>query len=157
MNEEQTKSSLFFGGIPTAPDVDALIEEFGVPEIGTLISYSDISKIIGVTKDKNRFRSVIEAWKKRLDIKHNVIMEAVRNNGYKAMSPSGRIGFGSKQIKSAVKKINNVVRIFVRTDKKNLPKDEQEFAEHIMLNAPKKAMAIITAPKQLEVPDLNGE
>ncbi len=154
---EETKSNLFFGGIPTAPDVDALIEEFGVPEIGVLISYSNISKVIGVPKDKNRFKSVTDAWKKRLDIKHNVIIEAIRNNGFKALSPSGRVGLGSRQIKSAVKKINNTTRILVRTDKKNLSDSEKLFTEHIILTAPKKAMDIITAPKQLEVPELNAE
>ena len=154
---EETKSNLFFGGIPTAPDVDALIEEFGVPEIGVLVSYSKVSEVIGVSKDKSRFKSVTGAWRKHLYAEYNVFMKAIMNDGFMAMSPSERITFGSKGMKRKVKGMNKIIDILGATPKNDLSKDELLAQNHWTLQGKKATMALITAPKQLEVPELNVE
>ncbi len=154
---EETKSNLFFGGIPTAPDVDTLIETFGVPEIGILVSYSNVSKVIGVPKDKSRFMSVTSAWRKHLYAEYNIFMKAIMNEGFMAMSPSERITFGSKRMKSKAKGMNQLIELFGKTPKNDLSKDELLAQNHWILQGKKAVMALITAPKQLEVPELNTE
>ncbi len=154
---EETKSNLFFGGIPTAPDVDALIQEFEVPKVGTLISYSNVSKVIGVLKDKSRFKTVTGVWRKHLYAEYNIYMKAIMNEGFMAMSPSERITFGSKGMKRNVKGMNKIIDILVSTSKNDLSKDELLAQDHWTLQGKKSVMALITAPKHLEVPENNIE
>jgi len=157
MSEEKTKSSLFFGGIPTAPDVDALIDKFGVPKIGVLISYSDVTTVINVPKNKSRFKTVTGAWRKHLYVEYNILIAAIMNEGFMAMSPSERITFGSKGMKRKVRGMNKIIDILGATPKGDLSKDELVAQDHWTLQGKKSVMALITAPKQLEAPNQNNE
>lgn len=55
------KQKLFFGGIPTEPDITALKESFPASTLkpGVLVSYHDIEKVIRCAIRSNRFRTVV--------------------------------------------------------------------------------------------------
>lgn len=55
---------LFFGGVPTGPNVDALMKLDCT--LGTSISYEDISAIILTDPKSHRFLTVTNAYRKRL-------------------------------------------------------------------------------------------
>ncbi len=55
---------LFFGGVPTRMDVDRLMKIEDDP--GMSIDYEYIEGVLGVKRGSNRFRSVTNAWRKRL-------------------------------------------------------------------------------------------
>lgn len=71
--EHYTKSDAEFvsGGVPVKPDVDRLIEAFGIPEIGKTISYSEVADVILVPHGSYRFNTVVHAWRKQLLREHN--------------------------------------------------------------------------------------
>lgn len=63
------KQKLFFGGIPTEPDITALKESFPASTLkpGVLVSYQDIEKVISCAIRSNRFRTVVNRWREELE------------------------------------------------------------------------------------------
>lgn len=57
--------SLFFGGVPTGPDVDALMAEIPA-EPGTSVTYDRVAEIVGLDRTSSRWKTVTQAWRKRL-------------------------------------------------------------------------------------------
>lgn len=55
---------LFLGGVPTQPDVDALMNLEIVA--GSHVTYDEIEETTGVKYRTHRFSSVVMAWRKRL-------------------------------------------------------------------------------------------
>lgn len=58
-------SKLFFGGVPTGPEVDRLMKGL-VIEAGAKIPYETVEQITGTRASEHRFRSVTNAWRKRV-------------------------------------------------------------------------------------------
>jgi hypothetical protein len=57
----------FFGGEPTAPDVEKLIKAFGEqPEPGSRYAVDEVARVIGVRVSESRFTTVTNAWRKQL-------------------------------------------------------------------------------------------
>jgi hypothetical protein len=71
------KAIPYYGGVPTKPDVDKLIEKWGIPEEGTQITYEQIETVLGIKRNgerSSRYRTVVSAWKKRLETEHDVFL-----------------------------------------------------------------------------------
>jgi hypothetical protein len=57
-------SRLFFPGVPTTMDVNRLMELDVQP--GTIVSYEQVTAVIGISNSVHRFRTVTNAWRRRL-------------------------------------------------------------------------------------------
>ena len=58
-------SKLFFGGVPTGPEVDRLMKSLTI-EAGQRVPYSTVEELTGLSASENRFRAVTNAWRKRV-------------------------------------------------------------------------------------------
>jgi len=58
-------SKLFFGGVPTGPEVDRLMKGLTI-EAGARIPYETVEQLTGVRVNESRFLSVTNAWRKRV-------------------------------------------------------------------------------------------
>jgi hypothetical protein len=56
--------SLFFGGVPTKPDVDRLMELD--PQHGMEVPYEQIERLIGVPRTRSRFLTIVNSWRLRV-------------------------------------------------------------------------------------------
>lgn len=70
-------------GIPTGPDVEALLKAFPVEALqpGLRITDAEVRAHIG-RSDGNRFRTVTSAWRKRLRKDHGVNLYRAENQGF---------------------------------------------------------------------------
>jgi len=61
------KNNVYFGGIPTGPDVNKLNDTFKLRDMaqGDTILYSEVSKIIEQEPGSSRWDSVTNAWRKK--------------------------------------------------------------------------------------------
>lgn len=59
------KSTLFFGGVPTAREVDLLMNAV-VAEPGTSVAYGELSELCGEPVGTNRFKTIVSAWRRRV-------------------------------------------------------------------------------------------
>lgn len=139
----------FFGGVPTAPDVQKLIDQLGVPEVGTLIAYDTLAGVIRSHPDSSRFISVITAWRKRLDREHNVIMDAVPNKGYKILDPKGRVAQSSNRLKSGMRKVRRAADVALRTDAATLTDDEKRARDCVINVGSQTQLAAATESRKL--------
>lgn len=57
--------NLYFGGVPTGPDVDMLMARLDA-QPGSSFSYEEIASIIGVDPRHSRFSTVTGAWRAKL-------------------------------------------------------------------------------------------
>lgn len=81
----------FFNGVPTDPDVRKLMEHYGIPTPGTIIRHDEIETVIGSPWRSNRYRGVVEAWRRRLYRTLNVDTGAETGIGIKVLNNSDRI------------------------------------------------------------------
>jgi hypothetical protein len=69
----QSKMKIFLAGIPTEPDVRALMERFNDYVPGNEVLYADIAEVIHVDDVRSyRFETVLSAWRKRIRKEENV-------------------------------------------------------------------------------------
>lgn len=124
---DETRSydpGVFFGGIPTDAEVELLNDKFGVPEPGTMITYGEVEETIGREHGSNRWRSVTGRWRRELQKCHNIIMEAVPNEGFQALTPSGRVRHSESKIRSGTRSIRRGLIVASRTDTRELGEEE---------------------------------
>jgi hypothetical protein len=144
-------TSLFGNGVPTGPDVDKLIARFGIPEIGSVISHADIAATLNAPT-RNRLSSVVTAWRRRLDIQHNLLLVAVRGTGYEICTNSKRVQHSTDCYKSGLKRVRRAVEVAVRTDSLGLRPEEVRVRDHIVKTGGALQLAAATAAKQLKYP-----
>lgn len=146
----------FNGGIPTEPEVNELIEQIGIPAVGDKITYKRITEIIGVERNTGRWASVITAWRKRLDRQHNILLQAVANEGYEVLSNSGRVNYGGKLYNEGLRRVERAVKVVTRTDRAGLNDEEKKTADHIQRTGATVRLSALTAARQLNYSELDS-
>jgi len=103
-------SKVFFGGIPTSSDVRKLNEAFGVPAIGAEFTHDQVAEATGIAKEKNRYRTVVSAWRAQLLRDHNIDLGSVPGFGFRALDAGERISAGIKGVRQGVRKQLRAIR-----------------------------------------------
>ena len=80
---------LYFGGVPTDPEVKRLAEAFGTPDPG-LIPYEQLEAVVDVTRETNRFRTILTRWRRRLLQEQNIYTAAIQGAGIKVLNEPER-------------------------------------------------------------------
>ncbi|KQP36110.1 hypothetical protein [Pseudorhodoferax sp. Leaf274] len=111
-------SKVYFGGMPTEPDVKKLLAAFPDIQEGDEIAHEDIERVIGHKREDNRYRAVVAAWRKRLLNDENQDLGAVSGIGFKCLAPDERISRSVDGFQSGTRKQLRSVRRaqLVRTD-----------------------------------------
>lgn len=146
-------SELFLGGIPTAPDVEKLLAALGVPQIGQVITYSQVSQVIALDANQSRFRTVTTAWRSQLYRTHNLLLEAVTRTGFRVLDGSQRVTHSSKRFKRGLKVIRRAGDIASKTAVAGLTPDELKARDHVASVATSLQLAAaVQARKLRELP-----
>lgn len=132
--------SIFRAGVPTAPDVRKLIDAFGVPSEGTLISYHAVEEVIGCRPGTCRFNTVTHCWRKQLLKLHNVVI-GVEDKQFKALSPPERVSRGSQFIKVALRSVRRNSSMIDATDRSRLTPELRQEADHLVMCSASMLMA----------------
>ena len=136
-------------GISTEPEVDLLIKRFGTLKEGELVPYREIALVAKTPIMTERFRTVLDAWRRRLERAHNVVTAARPGQGIVALPPDGRIYYAQSNIQSAARKIRKSARRAELTDVHRLSPDLQRSRDAILGVAATMRLAARTAPKKL--------
>lgn len=148
-------SSIHFAGVPTKPDVDRMQSVFGVPDEGRLITYEEIEQVIGCKYRSNRFTSVVNAWRKSLESKHQVILGCDPGKGVYRLNPDDRLDLSGSKLRSGFRSVGKSGRIVAFTERARLSPENQRAADHITRVVSSVKLAIATAAKQIDLPDLS--
>jgi len=119
-------------GLPTKPEVDKLEKQFRNLKPGDKILYEQIEHVLGVEKSTYRFKTVVNAWRKRLRNEYNVELAAVMNEGYQVMNGSERVEFATKTTKYGVRRVRRAGDVVMRTSRDDLTPEQQIVADHMV-------------------------
>jgi hypothetical protein len=101
---------VFFGGVPTAPDVRLLRERYPALQGGDEVSYAEIEQVIGVKHGTSHFRSVVKAWRSALHNDLNIDTVAVPGAGIRCLMPNERVDASFKTFREGIRKAGRGVR-----------------------------------------------
>ncbi len=73
---ENTTTQMYFGGLPTEPDVQRLCTAVD-PTPGTEITYDQLAALLEIDKHSRRFRTILRAWRHHLFDESNVDTKAI--------------------------------------------------------------------------------
>lgn len=111
-------SKMFFGGIPTAPEVEKLIKTFEPFDVGNIILHESIEKVLGHPIRSARYKVVTNAWRRKLLQHFNIELGSLHGLGLKVLSNGERIEAGEKGAQCGTRKILRSVKktVVVVTD-----------------------------------------
>lgn len=151
---DKLTSVIFSGGIPTAPDVEALIDQLGVPKPGDEISYKQIETVINVSRERSRWKTVTNAWRKRLEHEYNLYLKAIPNEGFQCMTNSERINLGVKKFNQGVSRISYSGKIVTKTARVGLSEEETKAADWLQQTTAQLRLTAQTRARELKYPSL---
>lgn len=117
--EQTDKQQMYFGGIPTGPDV-ARIEAVVEPTPGSIISHHTIEEAIDEKHGTSRYRTVTEAWRTKALRDYNIEIEAERGVGFRVLTEPERVGVMRKRVGGGCRKIGKAVNRGSRIDTRQL-------------------------------------
>ena len=148
------KMKVFRGGIPTKIDVDKLIERFGVPHEGQVITFEDLQEALPDLQFRSyRWNTVIAAWRKHLEKKHNVILGSKRGEGLVALPPEGRIDLATGKYSTGIKLTDRAAVLAIKTDRARLTPESKRTADFLRNAGAQIRLVVATAAKELAYPD----
>lgn len=96
---------LYFGGIPTEPDLKKIKEHYPDSSLqkGQIIFYEDIERILGVAKNTNRFRAVTNTWRKQVNEAIGQRIGTEKGVGFKILTEPEKVNVSESKLRTAVK------------------------------------------------------
>lgn len=125
--------SAYYGGVPYDPDVRKLQERFGVPEVGEIIRYEALAKVVDAEPGTGRFRGVVDAWLRRLLREHNVEAKTLRGVGFEFMTPNERVDEGARRSRLNARQLGRITRKVGMVPSSELDPLHLQIQDHILL------------------------
>lgn len=107
-------------GRPTEPQVRTLMEAFPKIDRGQTIEHQQIAAVIGEKAGSGRYRSVLNAWRKRVLADKGIHFRAVPTVGVRAVEANEQVREGSNRLRSAGRRIAAGIKIVERTPESEL-------------------------------------
>lgn len=114
-------SRIFRGGVPTRSDVDTLFKMD--PQPGDRITYEAVEQALGLRRTQSRFRTVTNAWRKRL-FRERLVQSLVEDGAFVFLTAEGA---HDNAVKGFTRLGRAAGRVLVKTeaiDVRNLPAEK---------------------------------
>lgn len=128
---QTAKHNIYPGGrgSPTLPDIQAIRAKYPDHKLeeGQIIDYEMIAKIIGQSKDSNRFRSVTTRWRKLVEEETGRLMIGTELGvGFKVLSNKSKLELGVGKQRAGVRCIQRANVIGHLVEPKKLSEEDRE-------------------------------
>lgn len=142
----------FFGGLPTDLDVKKLAERFGVPAPGTLLRHEEIAECIGAAWKSNRYRTVLNQWRRKLLKEQNLDTIVEAGEGLKILRPIERVDASEADFKSSTRKLRKAAVRVSLVDEKTLDEPGRRRRDHLREVTSRLYMQAANESKALKPP-----
>lgn len=142
------KSKLYFGGIPTEPDVKRLEKRFGAPAPG-VIEHAEIEETIGQQRDSSRYRTVVAAWRRRLLREENIASAADPGVGIRILTEPERVDHAQRHLGLSAKRVVKEHRWAMMIDASKLDDVSRHKRDHVIRVSASMAAAASGGMKEL--------
>lgn len=135
-------NQLYFGGLPTGPQVRKLEEAF--PDIESLrastIPHEEIEAAINEKRGTGRYKTVVDAWRRKVERNTGIVISGLgeaQGIGYRVLAHGEQVGFGVNKRKKASRYIRRGWAAVANTDDDRLSAQERDVKQHEMFAAGK--------------------
>lgn len=145
-------------GMPTKPDVEALIKYWPDPIVGDVMTYDDVSVLIGCGWKTARFKSVTQVWRQRMQEK-GVILECRPGEAFYVAS-ADQISANTYGVLASIGRKARVQRkklsvVATETEQqREIARHQGQLLQAIEQDTKRKRMNILPSTKPAEAPRL---
>lgn len=141
-----SNEKLFFGGLPTEYDVNALREHYSETQMkpGTIMPYKEVERIIDCEKGSCRFQTVTNRWRRLVEKESGFIIGTERGVGFKVLKENQKVDLGFSKLRSAVRSSRRAYVVAGSVNVAKLSTDDRNRLTFVQ----KKASAVICAAQQ---------
>lgn len=149
-NEDKCGIEAIDNGMPTGPDVDLLIERFGIPKPGDRIYYEDVAAATKIIQESPRWWTVMNAWRERLRKEHNIFMDCIPKRAFRVVTEDEKVALlAERHFRKAWRQGRKMVDRIMRADRSQLSDENKRLGDVRMLQGNTIVAAYRTASKQL--------
>lgn len=141
-------------GIPTDIDVKRLEEKWPAlkMKVHDQFPYSEIERVIGVSKATNRFQTVTSIWRRKVEQDTNRIIGPMKDaSGLWVLSESDKYELMRSRLRESARKCKRAIVIGARTDLAQLTAEEQAGFRHAQMTAG-SVLAVAQIKKRAQLP-----
>jgi hypothetical protein len=121
-------AKLFFGGLPTGPSVDMIMDAIGIPVKGQTIPYQEIEAAADISYGTSRWKSVTEAWRKRVEREHGLVIGCVPGS-FQVNDDTGLVTESRGRLRKALKNAKRSYVVVSLADRAMLTPEDQNRAD----------------------------
>ena len=143
---------LYFGGMSTDIELNALMDAYGEAETGTLVTHEEIEELIGSNRNDYRYRTVVARWKRTMFAKCNLELSARPREGYVVLTPSERVQKASDDTKRIQTGLRRVHYRFAAVPRDQLSHQDARRADFSQIMIAKLCDEMASARKQIAPP-----
>jgi hypothetical protein len=144
------KTNLYFGGIPTDPDVKKLREAYPHPKEGDLITYEETEKLLGVKKNQMRWRTITWRWRRLHEHETSQVIGCEQGEGFKVLLNHEKLEAGVGKVRHVFKTVRRARVLVGLTNASKLTVEDRKRMDHLSNRVAMLEGAARVEPKQIE-------
>lgn len=118
-------AKLFFGALPTDLELRKLKARWPSPVPGDVLTYAEISAVIGLDPNKGRFRTVLNRWRREISVE----ISFPRDGTVRFLTPPEHVTAVQRDFVSLGRKARRVANRAARIDVERLDEPTRAVAE----------------------------
>jgi hypothetical protein len=123
--------SVFFGGIPTGPDIRLLREMYPDSELGeTVIPYQKVAEILRCDRNSNRFKTITNRWRKLVEVESGKVLGVKKGEGFVVLNDREKLDLSWQKLRTAARCANRSRVVASRVSISNLSSEDRARLEH---------------------------
>lgn len=152
---------IFTGGLPTGPQVRKLEAHFPDLEAmrGEIITHESIETAIGEKRDSNRYRTVTNAWRRKVERATGIVIDGrgeAQGVGFRVLSHGDQVEFGVGQRRAGARRVRRGYQAVASTREESLTEEQRRVRDHEMAAAAKINAAIMEARRSIGASPLDS-
>jgi hypothetical protein len=124
-SEQENETRPFWGGISTEMELEMLKKHYQDPKVGDRLSDDELEKVIKQERSTNRFKTIMDRYRKYLFKVHNLLLLRDRMVGYYIADEDQRVDHMIGQEKKGSRCYKKAIKVGATTDRDKIPKDKR--------------------------------
>ena len=134
--QEDSKQGLYFGGVPTEPEVRRLRDEYPDASLtpGSTIDYAEVAELIHSPARSHRFNTVCHRWRRQVEQETGTIIGADKGK-FIVLDDPDKADLAGAKLRHAVRSARRSATVACRVDRKRLDEPGRDRLDHVTMIA----------------------
>lgn len=133
MPADKNTQSMYFGGVPTDPDIRRIREEYPDEQLaeGDFIPYSAIEQVIRCEKGSNRYKTVTNRWRGLVEKENQIVIGTRPGEGFVVLTDAEKVDMSGGKLRTAVRQTRRSIVVGSMVDRRKLDPAQKARLAHI--------------------------